>query len=65
MVSEALGLILTMDGKNYRDLQSSLLGLSAFIKTGPQQGGKKGEESGNLELDPYEYGLGNGRQIQL
>lgn len=52
--------------KNYRDLKTSLLGLSvlAFIITGPQQGGEKGE-SGDLELDPYENRLGNEKQIQL
>ena len=52
--------------KNYRDLKTSLLGLSvlAFIITGPQQGGEKGE-SGDLELDAYENRLGNEKQIQL
>ena len=69
MISEAQaqGVILTMDRKNYRDLKSSLLGLSvlACIIPGPQQGGENGEESGNLKLHPYEYEPGSGRQIQL
>ena len=57
MISEAQaqGVILTMDRKNYRDLKSSLLGLSvlACIIPGPQQGGENGEESGNLKLQYF------------
>lgn len=67
MVLGAPGTVLTIDRKNYRDLESSPLGLSmmACIITGPQQGGENGEESGSLELDSSENGLGNGTQIQL
>lgn len=67
MVLGALGTVLTVDRKNYRDLESSSLGLNmmAFVITGPQQGLENGEESGSLELDSSENELGNGTQIQL
>lgn len=63
MASEALGAMPTMDRKNCRDFESSVLGLSvmAFIITvqGTENGGEG--KSGNLELDSSKDGLGSGR----
>lgn len=67
MILVSLGAILTIDMKNYRELEFSPLGfrIMEFSITGPQKGGENEEKSSNLELEFFEDGLGNGRQNQL